>query len=330
MATQIIDYKDYRAYQAINYSTLAGLSNSPETLLKKDRVATKAMEMGTVVDTLLTNPTNIGEITYIDKYVLPKDDTKLGMFVRQVFPDTSDEDKKQRVYDEINAGVAKPRDNFESLCAKAEEAFKRMHLVKLFRESGIIILTEEEFVKCSELAGTFSSHPFSAYLFNKEKGVETIFQLPIAFDYKDVHMKACIDIFRIDHNTKTIYPKDIKTTRNLYDFYKSVGDYRYDLQSAIYTMAAQAYNQDLLRGEYTVAPFEFVCGSFEHPGKILKYTLKHPDMQHILEGGWVGKLGKKYKCVDQLIEDMQWYYAQAKYEYQREVYENNGTINLEL
>ena len=143
-------------------------------------------------------------------------------------------------------------------------------------------------------------------------------------------MKACIDIFRIDHNTKTIYPKDIKTTRNLYDFYKSVGDYRYDLQSAIYTMAAQAYNQDLLRGEYTVAPFEFVCGSFEHPGKILKYTLKHPDMQHILEGGWVGKLGKKYKCVDQLIEDMQWYYAQAKYEYQREVYENNGTINLEL
>ena len=66
MATQIIDYKDYRAYQAINYSTLAGLSNSPETLLKKDRVATKAMEMGTVVDTLLTNPTNIGEITYID------------------------------------------------------------------------------------------------------------------------------------------------------------------------------------------------------------------------------------------------------------------------
>lgn len=327
---KILKLEDYRSNPAINYSTLAGLSSSPENLIKQ-KEETSSMNLGSVVDIMLTQPEKINDLVYLDEHVLPTDDTKLGKYIKGVFPaGLHDINIKLQVYNEINAGVKNPRHTCSELDGQAKDHFIHLLHVESLKKQGITVLNPDEHLKCSVLAANFMSNLFSSELFTKEKDVDKLYQVPIEFDYKGITMKCLIDILIIDHNKKTISAKDIKTTKNLYDFYKSVGIYRYDIQQAVYTMAARAYNKDILNSDYTVLPFEFVCGSFDYPGKILKYTINKPNITEILHLGWTGKSGRTYKSVDKLLEDMQWHYAKAQYDYHREVYENNGTINLEL
>lgn len=330
---KIINFEDYRSHPAINYSTLAGLSFSPETLNSKtDKKSTKSMDMGSIVDILLTQPDKLDKLVYVDEHELPKDDTKLGKYIRAVYPDyLHDINERLRIYNELNSGIKNPRYTCSELDIQAKDHFIHLLHVDSLKKEGTTVLTSEEMNKCSALASTFMSHPFTSELFQKQKNVEILYQVPVVFDYKTgIEMKALLDILVINHDEKTIAIKDIKTTAHLYDFYKSVGQYRYDIQQGIYMQAAVEYNQTFFGGSYKVLPFEFVCGSFDYPGKILKYTINNPSIYQIMYDGWTGKSGRFYKSVDQLIEDMQWHYAQAQFEYHREVYENNGLINLEM
>jgi hypothetical protein len=79
----------------------------------------------------------------------------------------------------------------------------------------------------------------TAKYFTKEKGrYENIFKSHGQFNYKGYMMKSEIDIFHIDHETKTCRVVDLKTTSFITSFDRAIVKFRYDFQTSFYTIAA--------------------------------------------------------------------------------------------
>lgn len=152
---------------------------------------------------------------------------------------------------------------------------------------------------------------------------ELISQLVLKGSIKGVPVKGMLDYILINHKTKTIKPKDLKTTRNIKEFIKSYVEYGYYLQGSFYTeLLIQNYPG------YTIEPFEFIVASSNLNEFPESFTMSELDIT-------AGKIGGTYKYgsvkgFEQIIDDYLWYKENNIWEHKREYYSNKCTNNLRL
>lgn len=134
----------------------------------------------------------------------------------------------------------------------------------LFKIEGKTILTEEEYLDALNCKNTLCNHPVLSKYFVKPKAkdthIELVHQLILQGEYDNIPIKGMLDIVYVDHNSKVIYPIDLKTTsKNEYDFCYSFLQWNYQCQAEMYVyLLKQNIEKYPELRYYTIAEFQFL------------------------------------------------------------------------
>lgn len=186
--------------------------------------------------------------------------------------------------------------------------------------------------KSKKVAELIKSDPFTSYLFDTNDHIENLPKFTIEWIYhtkegKQIECKSELDLIRIDHSKKIIYPKDLKTNFDNENFEYSYLKYRYDLQAAFYFMAVKYWAQDEYMKDYSVIPMDFIVGdTSSNNRRPLIYRLDIDDTYKGLYGYSLN--GKKYKGVNQLIEEISWAEDTGNWNISKDAFDNKGIMKL--
>lgn len=351
------DIEAYYASDRVNQSFLKDLAKGlfPYlSLLEKRKKETKTPEyfkVGGAVDTLFSGDIESFENNYyISELENLPSDTEIEI-VEDVFNkvlNLQEEDVKSSLSDYqallsdsiINFKYYSNRKietNLKNIIEKCDEYFKELVLSR-----GKEILSLEEKRKIDRIVKSLKDSPNTKkYIpdnFNENNEVHAYYQLPLYFTYKEAECKALLDMVIVitdeNNNALSIKPIDFKTmTGYTLDFPSSARKYRYDIQSAFYTLAF--YQEDLVVPEgfpkitkdTVIELFEFIVESSSNPGSPLVYVT---DESFISSGinGERSDTGKWYRYgINYLIEYYK-YLSENDWESERVVEENDGVLTL--
>jgi hypothetical protein len=332
----------------LSFSKLALLDRSPKDFYKKyiegeEVIAnTHAVNIGSLIDCLLTEPDNLYNIFKVVNYSEP---TGLMQDYTNAFivhyknllsnkPDTLSDSEKQLVAHE----KAYANNIFKISIEKVIERFNkeaRDYASSVVTAGDKVIVTTEDFLKASACANALLNNKFtkeflSNYIVgNKEK----LYQLNDTFEILDggspITFKVKLDLVIVDHDNKTIQPLDIKTTGSSpYAFTKSMYSYRYDIQGALYSH----YINHIFKArkgleDYKVLDFKFIVVNVYYPKNPLIWKLSYNDNR----AAFAGKLaGYTRAGIWELINDLHWHLENDLWDYSRELYETNGVLETKM
>ena len=192
---------------------------------------------------------------------------------------------------------------------------------------GKILIKKEMWDKAMETSMTLATHPFSKSYFEVEPGIELFYQYKFITEVRGRKTKGMLDILKVDHNQKIIYPVDLKTGEMpVSKFPEIMLMYGYYIQAALYREAIiNIVESDPDLADYTVAPFEFLYISKENPNKPLVYVV--PERMHNASMvGFTDRYGTKHKGIMPLLKE---YYDCKKgmfCQYTEKEYDQDGKI----
>lgn len=235
----------------LSFTRLKELAHSPLALhryIERGKIATKAMNAGSLLDCMLFTPEQLNEVFY----VIPND-------------------AKKPTKSQINA--AKP--SAETL--RQIEAWEQIEQ----EMAGRITVTADEMQQAEALAFAVRNNSTVKHfdLLNPEKFE---FQVPIEFIYKDYLHRGVIDAIQCDAVNNEIILWDLKRMGNRSGRQQvayQIRDNKYDLQAAIYTHYAR---QNGLKVKYLliavnddgyVTPFEITADAIEAATKEWDYLI---------------------------------------------------------
>jgi hypothetical protein len=219
-------------------------------------------------------------------------------------------------------------------------------------QDGVFYLSAIDLRDVENLGNKFLEHPFTKSFFEPEEGWEKLINYKVEADINpfrfltggegiiksllgfsnennipnDLKMIVILDYGLINHTTKKIKLFDIKTTSSPIDYFQlSIKDYKYYLQDIIYPIVVE--NSKEFAG-YTVESFEFLVGSFSQ-NKVARYAIS-PQDRYLALSGYKDLYGNRKKGIFTLMEDLNWHIENDKWEYSREIYENNGLFVTNL
>lgn len=169
---------------------------------------------------------------------------------------------------------------------------------------GKVLIKPEMWQQALTTATTLATHEFSRGYFEEEDGIELFYQYKFVTEVLGFKTKGMLDILKVDHNTKTVYPVDLKTGElPVSKFPEIMLMYGYYIQACLYREAIiniVANDPDL--AGYDVAPFEFLYISKENPYKPLVYIV--PIEFHAAAiFGFEDRYGTKHKGIMPLLKE---------------------------
>jgi len=323
--------EDYASLGGINYSTLKKLDKHPSNLLKivsENDIEPIHFTKGKYFEDLLQyNPKDIKE-----KYLILDDDINMPS------------ESMQKILNEIAFTFSKPLEEISAneimkICIKneygasnwKEETFaNKINLHTKFYNTLIdprIKITNKNSEDAKIMSQNFLEKFPECFSYDKDEEIVIIDQLVLTAEINGITYKGCLDKVIINHNTRIIYPKDLKTTSKfLPTTPESVAyfilDFRYDIQSSLYTKLLQRNFPD-----YTIAPFEFLVGSFITPDlSPVRIQMTHEALTNAYDGFEYN--GRKYKGWKKLSNDLLWHYETQEFNYWRDAYEANLTFTF--
>lgn len=315
---------DYRDLDLPSYSMLASIAKEGVDVVNGVKNASFVLKFGSLVDDLCFMPNVVkdkyhegkakkaptGNVKKIIDAVAEELKSKgtRNPFVKPKVPNTSmikhkdlflAEAKKQGVYKAYS-----DEKTMESL-SKGKTYFKD----KLESE-GKIPISSEMWEHAQITANTLQTHPFTSRYFAVQQGVELFYQYMFINKVNGRDVKGMLDCVVCDHNTKTIYPVDLKTGElSVQHFPDVMLQYKYYIQAALYRKALiNIVNNDPDLAGYHVAQFEFVYISKVNPYKPMIYVVPKELYESALLGftdvhgykhkGVYDLLGEYYNCKD--------------------------------
>ena len=344
---RVMTEPEYRALPNISYSKLSALDRSPYSLVNNVFEETEPLIYGSAVDVLLFD----GEEVFDKQFAVMTAD-KPTYFLDKLFKGVLeeieivkdpilDEEMSSNLedYSDIILRVAKAVDygqtwKPETVVRKVVEACQEAFEFNI-KAKGKRLLSPEQYEYAVNSVNTLKSHQFTKHLFEEKEGVDRYFQFPIEWevvvDKVTISMKSLLDILIVDHNKKTIEPKDLKTTgKHVLSFPQSFIEWRYYLQAASYSESVRYLINTKYPElkDYKILPFEFVVISSKDPMRPLMFIASNTDMEAGTHGGVVTTYGREVKGYIQLLKDMMWHTKNELYDYPREVYESKGMLTL--
>lgn len=319
--------KEYFEYDGLNYSTLSALdTNYPGNVFKEEpvkRVASSAMNRGSLVDCLLTSPDDFNELFIVAD--IPELSKTIQIVIDYMVNHDGnfEEDHLLRSAKFHEYGV-KAKWSKETILKrlKTEETEKYYNINKKLIASDKIKISEEEYIKAQAVIDVLKTHEFSSWIFSPQEGVDVHYQLPIYWYEDGTPCKALLDILVVDHNKKIIRPIDLKVKADSkYAFKSSFMRYKYYLQASWYTRGLVAKLHPSLK-DYKIENFTFLVTTFDFPEPPLLYRCSD-ELLTIAKYG-----GNDIKGVEQLFEDYKWYKEEGKFSYKKELHLSKGVIDL--
>lgn len=204
------------------------------------------------------------------------------------------------------------------------------------------IISDEEYKTALTAAHHIASNRYTSKYLEEGDGIEILVQYPIYWTLGNISCKGLIDLLRIDHNTKTIYLIDIKTTGSyLESFTSSIARHRYDLQLSFYKNGLQEVFADTEIYSYDIKCL-IIAVSFKEPQYPEVFELSEADLN-------IAKYGSKEKEIYALNGEKIFYvkldtpivgwldllvrratYLDIGHEYLEDYIENNGVHKVSL
>lgn len=318
----------YRQFSAIHYSLIANFEKlGPSALCPSEKILTKALLFGQLVDTYLTDNQNFDK-----KFILtPKFDLVSTAFstIHDVFEFFHSMNMNQIEWKNIHIDILtdaivknkfrpaqKLETNIQYLVEHGTEYFDYLKTM-----NGRQQVTKELCEQAQSVAETIKTNKFLPIgLFKPLKYIEVLPQAKILFN----GLKAMYDWLIVNHKDKTIQPCDLKVmSRPTRDFLFSFFQFHYYRQAELYTILLKQYCEQLKDfKDYTILPFIFIVAS-QNETTVRQFVFEPKYVDNTLL-----VLNKKVPTMYTLIDKIRWHQENAEYVYTQEEVLNGGKIFL--
>lgn len=342
--------KDYRAYPALNYSSLKDFDNNRisyyyEKVLghKEVKAPSDEVKLGAIVDILLLEPERFDE-----KFVKPvfmKPVGQMGDFVDELWAVSQrfiGEDGKmtetfqtrleytwdifKNKYPDKFKGkdLAFISDNFNK---HKDGVSPKEYFINLAATYGRILIDEKLDKKARKIADAVKNGKYTKHVFDASRTILYEKQIAIVGELNGEPVKGLLDLIKIDHSKKLVTGIDLKTTWQSDSFSYNFKKMKYYLQASLYHYLLNQYVIDKGLTDYQVSSeFLFlVCDNnmqyLPHFEKVDEATLK-AGMTGFIDG-----FGIRYKGVSEIIDEINYCKKSGDYYDTKELNDNNG-INL--
>lgn len=238
---------DYLNSSAINQSFLKlVLSNRVNTKFKE----TPLLAIGSYVDCLLTSP-HLKEDLFIDDLDKRPSETIRGFLIqlRDILLSTGSSIGELKDHKDLVIQIARDA-NYNSKWGdeaiwNAIEKDGSTYWEFLLKSNGKSILTKEEKELSNKIVSLTLDHHVTGKYFIEQPNVDKYFQKDIYWTYNGIDCKGLIDLLIVEHETKSIYLVDIKSTTvsSIEEWFRICKSKNYPFQLAFYKEGiAQNFN----------------------------------------------------------------------------------------
>ncbi len=250
--------EDLEQYRSSDYISQSFLKMVLANNVKKDFKESIAIVLGSYVDMLLTSP-DLSQSLFIEDLAKRPSDTIRGFLVN-TFKVLENEKVNENLetYRDLLINTARQagyQNNWgddaiwKSIFKDGEEYWKF-----LIQSKGRTIITSEEMRLSKTIASLAMSHPLTGKYFIDQPNVDKYYQLPLYWLYEDLPCKGLVDILIVEHETKTIYLTDIKSTGvyNIDEWVRVCRTKNYQMQMSWYKLGVERNFQDLIEQGYKI------------------------------------------------------------------------------
>lgn len=261
---------EYRADPALSFSTLQryereGKFRAMATL--NDQISSPALSFGTLVDALVTG--GYGEFDSLFCVAeLPEISENLQHIAKVLFETYGAERTFDELLDDELAAVGESCDYYagDKYIARRSRLIRegcREYYNVLSSATGKTLVSQKDYEDALACKEAFLTSPYTMQYFESDdENVEIYYQLKFknADPETGIMYRCMVDMLRIVHSEKTVYPFDIKTTsKPEEEFPKSFLQYLYNLQSRNYwRRIKQAMKEDPFYKDYKLANYTFL------------------------------------------------------------------------
>lgn len=260
---------EYRKLPAFSYSLLSKFKKKGfaglDSVFAEETEFTSSLLLGSIVDTLLTE----GEEAYNLKYCVGDSSTEVSDTTQKVV--STLHTQYGTTYSSIEEIPEEHLERILNECAYRTSWKLPTRIDKIKKEGqplydfyrktqNKIVVPADVDLKAREMVSSLKAHDVTKHIFNDNpfSTTEQLFQVKCLTTIHNVAYKCMFDNIEINHDQKTIQPRDLKTTsKSAWDFIHNFVDYNYDLQAELYTMILHYVLPEEYR-DYTILPFQFI------------------------------------------------------------------------
>lgn len=344
--------KEYRLYDAINYSSLKEFDNNRGAYYRKYvlkekevKVLNQSMIIGSLVDCLLLVPEEFETLFKIA--VCDKPSGQMGLFVDELYGAvlqyTNDngemtektENLLQYTFDRFKVKYPDKFkgkdyqyviDNFNKKDKNGTSAYD--YFIECLAGNGRIIIDEKLQARAEKIVNAIKFGKYSKNLFEGSRTTKNYYQKPIVGNLMGYEVKGLLDIITVNSTEKTIKGIDLKCVWSPESFNYSFLKMGYYLQASLYNYLLQQFRDDMGLTDYSIEPFEFLVCDTTLENLPHFYTTDNSILRSGMEG-FVDKYGTKYNGVEEIIKDIDYCKKNSFYD-SNELNNNNGKLKLKL
>lgn len=267
--TSEMSEQEYHAHSAWSYSQIARYARegfSAITNIHNPITATAAMEFGSLLDAMLTQPEKVNDMYAVLETTPPPAEKGVLDALMLRTTDAFESVPENTIISVMDMVGYQPKWKNDTRLAKVASYAKYFNI----RQSGKKIVSQQDWNDAVEMVDIIHNDVYLKDIFGQgiKNGMEYLYQMKIFFnvlveidgDEYVVDMKAMPDLVVVNHNDKTIQPVDLKTSSlPAYNFPDSFVKFRYDIQASIYTCALMRLRDaDTSYVDYKILPYLFV------------------------------------------------------------------------
>lgn len=265
-----VSEETYRADPALSYSTLARYEREGFNNLDKlfDRVETPSLTFGSAVDSIITG----GQKEFDERFMVaefPSIPDSITKIVKSLF---------SQYGDSYRSLITIPDDAIikETECQSYQMNWKPETRAKVIKEKGAdyynllfiagsrtILDTQTYQDVCNAVRALKESKSTQFYFAEDnpfEPDIERLYQLKFKGEFGGITYRNMADLIIVNHKEKWVKPVDLKTSSHTeWDFYKSLVDWRYDIQARLYwAIIRQNMDKDGYFKDFKLLDYDFI------------------------------------------------------------------------
>ena len=265
-----VSEEEYRADQALSYSTLARYEREGFNNLDKlfDRLEAPSLTFGSAVDSIITG----GQEEFDERFMVaefPPTPDSITKMVKSLFSQYGDSYRslitipddaiiKETEYQSYQMNW-KPETRAKVIKEKGADYYNLLFIAG----SKTILDTQTYQDVCNAVRALKESKSTQFYFAENnpfEPDIERFYQLKFKACLKGINYRCMSDLLVCDSRNKIIYPIDLKTSSHTeWDFYKSFIDWLYAIQARLYWRIIRAnMDKDEYFRDYKLADYKFI------------------------------------------------------------------------
>lgn len=338
---------NYRALMLDSSSSLKDFSMDRKKYHKKhimnqvvEEKENQAANMGRVVETLLLEPEEFDNRFYMSSCVGMPTGLMLE-FVEALYRESRDatdefgkvtmsfEELTQLAY--IASGF---KIKYEAVLGKFLDSDAEVYYqeIRKVRTNNLTVVTANDVTTANRIVEELKINPVTSEIVNlvNSKKYTVLNQLQIHnYEVSGHRFKSMLDKVIIDHESKIIYPYDLKCVWSVEGFYEDYYLYRRAyIQAYLYWHACKSLTLDP-EGDYYDYKVEYpqfmICDSINYYNPLI-YTLTTEDINDAKNG--FSHKGRDYPGVEYLIDELKWAQENDVWNISKTNYVNNGIVNI--